>query len=165
MDLKYTLMAGVAAMSLLSGEAFAQQATLVTPTGTINGPGAFTATAATNTTSCNVTNDTSASDTITITPGSNQYVYITGFYLDITADVTGVTAVTTASYTNVPGSPIYSLATVVPTTGQTGTFRQISETYNPPIRSQTPGTNVTWLPSAAASHVIFCPRITYYLAQ
>ena len=115
-------------------------------------------------TTCATVNTTAANGTVTITPPAGQFVYITGFAMDITADTTGLTGVATMSTTNLTGGPFWSLATIVPTAGANGTFRQISETYSTPIKSTAPGTAVTFVPSAQSNHVIFCTRVAAYTA-
>jgi hypothetical protein len=111
---------------------------------------------------CATVNSTAAAGTVTITPQAGQYVYITGVYIDITADVTGVSQVATLSTTNLTGSPIWSLATIVPTAGANGTMRQISETFPTALRSSVPGVAVTFVPSAQTNHAIFCTRVAGY---
>lgn len=115
-------------------------------------------------TTCNTVNTTAANGTVTITPPAGQYVYINGISIDITADVTGLTGQATMSTTNITGSPIWSLATIVPTAGANGSFRQIHETFSTPLRSTAPGTAVTFVPSAQSNHVIFCTRVAAYFA-
>lgn len=115
-------------------------------------------------TACSTVNTTAANGTVTITPPAGQYVYITGVSIDITANVTGLTGQATMSATNVTGTPVWSLATIVPTAGANGTFRQIHETYATPLRSTAPGTAVTFVPSAQSNNVIFCTRVAAYFA-
>ena len=160
------LLAGASLLAISASESFAQQALPVTTTGTVN-PAVSLFGASNGTTSCNTTAETSAQDTVTMTPGSNQFVYITGVYIDIVSgNVTGGTSVATASFSNMTNSPVYSLATITATSGANGTFRQIAEVYNPPLRSQAAGTAVAWTPSATLSNsTIVCPRIAAYFAQ
>jgi hypothetical protein len=113
---------------------------------------------------CATVNSTAAAGTVTITPPAGNYVYITGVYIDIVADVTGVSQVATMSTTNLTGSPIWSLATIVPTAGANGTMRQISETFPTALKSTVPGTAVTFVPSAQTNHAIFCTRVAGYFA-
>ena len=115
-------------------------------------------------TTCSTVNTTAANGTVTITPPAGQYVYITGISIDITADTTGLSGLASMSTTNITGSPIWSLATVIPTAGDNGTFRQIHETFATPLRSTAPGTAVTFVPSAQSNHVIFCTRVAAYFA-
>lgn len=120
-------------------------------------------------TACATVNTTAANGTVTITPPGGQFVYITGVYIDITADITGLTSVavdTWAGLNNPNGTaPVYSLATIVPTSGANGTFRQIAEVYSPPLKSASAGASVTLTPSAQSNHVIFCPRVLGYFAN
>jgi hypothetical protein len=161
-----SLLAGASLLAISCGESFAQQALPVTYTATVN-PAVSLFAASNGTTACNTTAQTSVQDAVTMTPGSNQFVYITGVYVDIvSANVTGSTSVATASFSNMTNSPVYSLATITATAGANGSFRQIAEVYNPPLRSQAAGTAVAWTPSATLGNsVIVCPRIAAYFAQ
>jgi hypothetical protein len=160
---KSLALAGLLAISAI-GFASAQQAPAVQQTGTradaatgLYGPlgGATT---------CATVNTTAANATVTITPPGGQYVYITGVYIDLTADVTGVTQVSTLSTTNITGAPFWSLATLVPTAGANGTFRQLAETYATPLKSAAAGVAVTFVPSAQENHLIECIRVAAYFA-
>ncbi len=155
----------VAAIMAFAGMAQAQVAQQVTQTAaradsgtSLNGPSG-------GATSCNTVNTTAALNTVTITPPAGQYVYITGVFIDITANITGLTGQATLSTTNVTGGPFWSLATIIPTAGATGgVFRQIAEWYATPLRSTTPGTAVTFVPSAQSANVIYCIRVAAYTA-
>ncbi len=69
------------------------------------------------------------------------------------------------STTNLTGGPFWSLATIVPTAGANGTFRQIAEVYATPLKSKAPGTAVTFVPSAAGfTDTIVCTRVAGYFA-
>lgn len=157
------LMAGAAlALLFAAGQAVAQQATAVQQSASrldaatgLYGP-------AGGATSCATVNTTAANNTVTITPPAGQYVYMSGVYVDITADTTGLTGVATLSTTNVTGAPFWSLATIVPTSGANGSFRQLAEVYPTPLRSTAPGTAVTFVPSAQSNHVIYCIRVAAY---
>ncbi len=162
--LKTLALAGLLAIMASAG-AFAQVGQQTTQTATRLDASTGLFGPATGATACSTVNTTAANNTVTITPPSGQFVYITGFYLDITADVTGLTGVATMSTTNITGGPIWSLATVVPTTGENGTFRQVSETFNPPLKSTAPGTAVTFVPSAQSNHVIYCTRVAAYFGS
>ncbi len=160
---KSLVLAGIFAISATMAQAQVAQQT--TQTGTRLDASQFMQGAAGGATSCSTVNQTAANNTVTITPPAGQYVYITGIFVDITANITGTTQVATASMTNVTGGPFFSLATIIPTAGANGTFRQIAENYPIPLRSTAPGTAVTWVPSAAGfTNTIICPRITGYFA-
>src|SRR5512146_488752 len=117
-------------------------------------------------TACATVNSSVANNTVTITPPAGQYVYITGVFVDITADTTGTTQVTTLNTTNLTGAPHWSLATIVPTAGANGTFRQIAETYSTPLKSAAPGVAVTFAPSAASlTNTIVCTRVAGYFGS
>ena len=169
-NLLSALASGVSAIALLTaititGPAEAQTAQQVSQTGQrldattgLYGPTG-------GVTSCNTINTTAALNTVSITPPAGQYVYITSVDIDITADVTGTTGVATMSTTNLTGGPFWSLATIVPTAGANGTFRQIAETYSTPIKSTAPGTAVTFVPSAQIAHSIVCTRVGAYFGS
>lgn len=152
------------ALAVCAGAAHAQISTQVTQTGTRLDAATGLAGPLGTTTSCSTVNTTVANNTVTITPPAGQYVYITGFYLDITSNATGSTTVATGSFTNVTGSPVWSLATLAVATASGDQNRQISEVYATPLKSTTPGTAVTWLPSAQVANQIYCPRVAYYVA-
>ncbi len=161
--LKSLLVAGL--LVGISGATQAQVAQQVSQTATrldaslsLSGP-------ATGATACASVNTTAANNTVTITPPSGQYVYVTGVFIDIASDVTGNSQVATMSTTNLTGGPFWSLATLVPTAGANPTHRQISETYSTPLKSTTPGTAVTFVPSAQTAHVIFCTRVASYFGS
>lgn len=116
-------------------------------------------------TTCATVNTTAANGTVTITPPAGKYVYITSIGIDITANTTGLTGVATMSTTNLTGGPFWSLATIIPTAGANGTFRQISETYPTGLKSTAPGTAVTFVPSAQSNNVIFCTRVAAFFAD
>lgn len=149
---------------LISVAACAQAPTAVQQAGSRPDAAAFLQGPAGGATSCATVNTTAALNTVTITPPAGNHVYITGVYIDITADVTGVTQVATMATTNITGSPIWSLATIVPTAGANGTMRQISETFPTALKSTVPGTAVTFVPSAQTNHAIFCTRVAGYFA-
>ena len=150
------------APSLAFGQALVQQSPTKLDAAT------FMASTPAPATACATVNTTTANGTVTITPPAGQYAYITGVYFDLTADVTGTTNTAVATWANVTNpngsAPVYSLATIVPTAGANGTFRQIAETYNPPLKSTAAGTVVTLTPSAQLAHTIVCPRVTGYFA-
>lgn len=108
-------------------------------------------------TSCNTVSQTAANDTITITPPANQYVYLTMLSIQNTTDATGVTQTGTISSTNLTGAPFWSFATAL-TTVQ-GVAPALVEVYPTGLRSTTPGTAVTLVPSATQSaHNYLCMR-------
>jgi hypothetical protein len=152
------------ALCLCATAAIAQSPTTVQQSGSRGDVATFLQGPAGGATSCATVNTTAALNTVTITPPAGNYVYVTGVYIDITADVTGVTQVATLSTTNLTGGPIWSLATVVPTAGANGTMRQIAETFPTALKSTVPGTAVTFVPSAQTNHAIFCARVAGYFA-
>jgi hypothetical protein len=164
---KYTLLAGVAAVALLAVPvAMADVAgTSVTQTATHLDAATIWQGEANGATSCNAVSQTSASDTITITPPGGQYVYLTALVLQKSTDATGVTEVPTVSMTNIAGGgfPAFlSLASTLSTTS--GAYLDQTINFGPGgLKSAQPGVAVTFVPSAAASaHSIFCNSATYY---
>lgn len=164
MKFALTSLAAVSALALMAGVAQAQVSTQVTQTATPANASTFLQGQA-GASACSTVNTTTANGTVTITPPAGLYVYITGVYIDITADATGTTSVATMSTTNLTGGPIWSLATIVPTANSVGQFRQIAETYATPFKSRTPGTAVTFVPSAQIADTIVCVRVAGYFAQ
>jgi len=154
----------ICAICVICGSVWAQAPTTVQQAGNRTDAATFLQGPAGGATSCATVNTTAALNTVTITPPAGNYVYITGVYIDITADVTGVTQVATLSTTNLSGGPFWSLATVVPTAGANGTMRQIAEVFPTALKSTVPGTAVTFVPSAQTNHAIFCARVAGYFA-
>lgn len=165
MKFALTSLAAVSALALMAGVAQAQVSTQVTQTATPANASTFLQAPAGGATTCSTVNTTTANGTVTITPPAGNYVYITGVYIDLTSDATGTTSVATMSTTNLTGGPIWSLALIVPTANSVGQFRQISETYTTPFKSRTPGTAVTFVPSAQLADSIVCTRVAGYFAQ
>lgn len=116
-------------------------------------------------TACSTVNTTVANNTVTITPSAGQYVYITGIYIDIVSDTTGTTGVATMSTTNLTGGPIWSLATLATAAGGQASYRQIAEHFTTPLKSRTPGTAVTFVPSAQIANEIVCTRVAGYFGS
>ncbi len=162
-SLKFLALAGAAIVALSVGVANAQVSTLVTQTATPANASTFLQGQA-GASVCSTVNSTAANGTVTITPPAGLYVYITGVYIDITADATGTTSVATLSTTNLTGGPIWSLGMIIPTANSVGQFRQISETYTTPMKARTPGTAVTFVPSAQVADSIVCIRVAGYFA-
>lgn len=155
------------ALTLVGVPAFAQsppvQAEIPTPP--VGGPRSvytpFWVGQANGATSCNAVSQTAAQDTITITPPSGQYVYLTGLSIQINTDATGSTAVPTLSFTNLGNlnaglAPFLTLATTLATTGSTNT----GGIFNFPVgglKSNAASTAVTVVPSATlGAHTIVC---------
>ena len=164
------LLSSAAAVALLAApvsESFAQAPPIQTETNTppVGGPRSgytpFWVGQANGATSCNAVSQTAAQDTITITPPSGQFVYLTGLSIQINTDATGSTAVPTLSFTNLGNlnaglAPFLSLATTLATTGSTNT----GGVFNFPVgglKSNAASTAVTVVPSATlGAHTIVC---------
>jgi hypothetical protein len=144
--------------------AFGQAPTAIQQSGSRTDAATFLATSLGGATSCATVNTTTANGTVTITPPAGQYVYITGVFIDLTSDITGTTSVATMSTTNLTGSPVWSLATILAAGAASATNRQIAEVYPTGLRSTVPGTAVTFVPSAQIAHTIVCTRVAGYYA-
>ena len=122
-------------------------------------------------TACNAVSATSPSATITITPPSGQYVYLTTLIVQINTDATGATAVPTVSTTNISSNGgatagALSAASTLSTTGLTNTGAVIPFGIGG-LKSAAPGVAVTFVPSGAqATHGILCmSAVGYYNAN
>lgn len=165
-NFRNALLAGVAAAALLvAGTADADfPGTSVTHTAAHLDAASVWVGQANGVTSCNAVSQTSVSDTITITPPSGQYAYLTNFILMHSSDATGVTDVPTISMTNIStnggAAAFLSAASTLSTTGY---HVETSIPFPNGLRSQTAGTAVTFVPSAAMSaHAIMCNSVTAY---
>jgi hypothetical protein len=147
---------------VICGSALAQAPTAVNQSPTRSDAATFLQTMVGGATACATVNSTAANGTVTITPPAGQYVYITGVYIDITSDTTGLTGVATMGTTNITGSPTWSLATLTAAAAGQATMRQIADVFPTGLRSTVPGTAVTFVPSAQSNHVIFCTRVAGY---
>jgi hypothetical protein len=142
----------------------AQQSTGVTQSPTKLDAATFLYGQSNGATSCNTVSQTAAQDTVTIpaAPGG-QYIYITGVYIQISTDATGVTETGTISTTNITGAPFWSFNTALSTTSQ-GVV--LSDTFPTGLKAAQPGTAVTFVPSATQnSHKYLCMRVAGFYAQ
>lgn len=164
-NLRNALLAGTALAVILGSAANAQQATAVQQSASRLDATQFLQGSVGGVATCNTVSTTTANSKVTITPPAGQFVYVTAVDIDLTSDITGTTQVTTLSTTNITGAPFWSLATVVPTTGENGTFRQIAEHYPAGLKATTPGTAVSFVASAASfTDTILCMRVAGYFA-
>ncbi len=169
-----SLLAGVAAAALLWAPAnvLADAAgTSVTQSATHLDAASFWVGQANGLTACNAVSQTSASETITITPPAGQYVYLTALLLQRNTDATGVTEVPTISTTNISSNGgatagALSAASTLSTTGLTNTGAVIPFGVGG-LKSAAPGVAVTFVPSGAqATHGILCmSAVGYYNAN
>jgi hypothetical protein len=170
--LKKTLLAGVSALALLGTAAMADTAgTAVTQSATHLDAASFWVGQANGLTACNAVSQTSASQTITITPPAGQYVYLTALLIQKNTDATGVTEVPTISTTNISSNGgatagALSIASTLSTTGTTFPATVIPFQIGG-LKSSVPGVAVTFVPSAAqATHGIICmSALGYYNAN
>ncbi len=165
-----SLLAGVSALALVCGAlpAGADVAGVsVTQTATRPDAAQFWIGQTAGLTACNAVSATSPSATITITPPSGQYVYLTTLIVQINTDATGATAVPTVSTTNISSNGgatagAFSLATTLATTGSTNTGFVLPFPVGG-LKSAAPGVAVTFVPSATLNaHVIACMSATGY---
>ncbi len=171
-SLKKTLLAGVSALALMGVPAMADApGTAITQSATHLDAASFWVGQANGLTACNAVSQTSASQTITITPPAGQYVYLTALLIQKNTDATGVTEVPTISTTNFSssGSPTagaLSIASTLSTTGTTFPATVIPFQLGG-MKSAAPGVAVTFVPSAAqATHGIVCmSAVGYYNAN
>lgn len=115
-------------------------------------------------TSCNAVSQTSPSDTITVTPPSGQYFYMTEFFLQHSTDATGATEVPTISMTNIStNGGVAAFLSAASTLATTGYHVETAIPFPQGLRSATAGTAVTFVPSATLSaHTIMCNSVTGY---
>jgi hypothetical protein len=166
--LKKVLLAGVAAAALLGAPVAMADApgTSVTQSATHLDAASFWVGQANGLTACNAVSQTSASETITITPPAGQYTYLTALLLQRNTDATGVTEVPTISTTNISSNggataAALSAASALSTTGTTNTGAVIPFPFG--LKSAAPGVAVTFVPSAAqATHGILCMSAVGY---
>ncbi len=169
-NLRKTLLAGVSSLALMLGasDAFSDAAgTAVTQTATHLDAAQFWIGQAAGATSCNTVSGTVASNTITITPPSGQFVYLTTLIVQLSTDATGATAVPTVSTTNLSSSggvsaAVFSLATTLSTTGALNTGFVLPFPVGG-LKSSAPGVAVTFVPSATMNaHAIACMSVAGY---
>ena len=166
--LRRKLLSSASALALLAAMAAPASAdfagTSTTQTATHPDAAVFWTGQANGATSCNAVSQTSASDTLTITPPSGNYAYLTALTVQFSTDATGATAVPTIAITGVAGSgaaPYLSAATTLSTTGYH------SDIVIPfpvgGLRGSTPGGAITLVPSAAmGAHSILCMTAVGY---
>jgi hypothetical protein len=119
--------------------------------------------AATTAANCTTTQVAVATLSMTITPPSGSYVYITGMYIETASNGTGSTGSTTAwTSTGLTNTPSWLV-----NAGGTGASlaSQVSETYPPGgLRSVTPGTAVVLAPVATMASAFTCAKVTGYFS-
>src|SRR6266550_1587647 len=90
-------------------------------------------------TNCTSVSQTAAQDTLTIpAPGGGLSIYISGFYMRVSQNATGVTNTGTVAASNITGSPVWDYNTALSTTG-TSAFN-IAEVYPTGLKAAVPGT-------------------------
>lgn len=151
-------------LGAVHGFAQAQQATPVQQSGSMLNAATGLYGPAGGATACATVNTTTANNTVTITPTSGNYVYITDVEIDLTGDATGTTGVATMSTTNLTGGPFWSLATLAVATGSGGGgIRNMRSTFPTALKSAAPGVAVTFVPSAQIANQIVCTRVAAYI--
>ena len=154
----------ICAICVICGSAWAQSPAVVNQSPSRLDTATFLATSLGGATSCATVNTTTANGTVTIAGQAGLYIYITGVYIDLPSDTTGTTGVATLSTTNITGSPVWSLATLAAAAAAGATNRQIADVYPTGLRSASPGTAVTFVPSAQIAHIALCIRVAGYYA-
>jgi hypothetical protein len=116
--------------------------------------------AATKVADCNVAVNTTC--TATATPAGSNYVYVTAIDMAICGDATGtVQSNVTWTTTNLTGAPIaWAYSTAI--NPNACIYKVI--TYNPAVKSTTPGTAVTLVSPAVALHTAYNANIYWYEA-
>lgn len=161
----FKLLAAAAILVVSALTANAQTATQVTTTASrLDGSSIWGQ--ANGATSCNTVSQTTANDTITITPPAGMSVYVTGFYFENTFDATGVTQTGTISTTGLNSgggvAPFWNFGSALSTTAAAGEV--VANVFSPPLKG-TAGTAVTFVPSATQSaHNYLCMRATGFFA-
>ncbi len=159
---KKALLAGTALVGtgLLAAPAEAQLNPGTFTTQSSNRPDAaqiFTPTA----TICTATQSATTSLTVTITPPAGQYVYLSSFGVSVIPNATGSNSAAVYTSTNLTGSPVWLIGEFSNAAGLAATApTQISDVYPTGVKSQSPGTAVTLVPSATLASASVCPRAT-----
>ncbi len=168
MDMKQALLGGAAAVALGVGllaspaAVDAQSAAGVTVTQSGAKADAATFFAAPAATSCTTVAATVANLTITVTPPAGQYVYLTGFFLEVLANATAASSATIWTSTNLTGSPVW-LANVTASAASVPTYEySLAEVYPTALKSTVAGTPVTILPTATSASAFQCAKVVGY---
>jgi len=165
-NLRKTLLAGAAAIGLLAAPAAMADfpGTSITHTAAHLDAAQVWVGQANGVASCNAVSQTSASDTITITPPSGQFFYMTEFFLQHSTDATGATEVPTISMTGIStNGGVAAFLSAASTLATTGYHVETAIPFPQGLRSATAGTAVTFVPSATLSaHTIMCNSVTGY---
>lgn len=162
-----TLLASVAAVALLSAPITvnADQASQISVTHTathLDAASIWTG-QANGATSCNAVSQTSASDTITLSPPGGQFAYLTEFFLQHSTDATGATEVPTIAMTNIATGGFPAFLSAASTLATTGYHVETAIPFPNGLHSAAAGTAVTFVPSATLSaHTIMCNSVTWY---
>lgn len=172
MDTRQALLGGVATIALGAGllmsanEAKAQSTQgIVTTQSTYRADAAQFFVSATSTT-CTSTQASVANLTLTITPPAGQYVYLTGFDVQVAPNATGAASATGWSSTNLTGAPAWVTNVNASATGSQTFEYVLSESYPTGLKSTVPGTAVTIVPTATTASAYACPHAWgYYSPQ
>lgn len=156
---RYLAAGALLAVLLGTGAAYADQpGSSVSQTATHLDAATFWQGQANGATSCNTVSQTAANDTITITPPSGQYVYVTELIVQNSTDATGVTQTGTILVGGVQANSLpANLSFASALTTVQGFAPPMIIPFNPPLRGSTPGVAVTFTPSATQSaHNFLC---------
>jgi len=170
MDNRMKLLGGAAAIALGAGllgyhhyaEAQSALGTVTTQSGYKADAASFFAQSAGGRTTCSTSQDSVANLTITITPPSGNYVYLTGLYIEGLANATGATSTTVWSSTNLTGSPAWLSPTTATAAANPSGYMSIAEIYPTAIKSTAAGTAVTILPQATTASAFLCAHAVGY---
>lgn len=170
MDTRQALLGGAAAIALGAGllvptnpaKAQTTPGTTVTQSGFKADAASFAQASAGGRTTCTTTQDTVANLTVTITPPAGQYVYITGVYLEGSANATGASSATVWSSTNLTGNPAWLTNFTTAAAANPSGPLLVAEIYPTALKSTVAGTAVTIVPSATSASAFLCPKVVGY---
>lgn len=160
---KKALLAGtaLAGAGLLTAPADAQLNAGTYATQTANRPDTATQYFTTSSANCTATQASTANLTLTITPPAGQYVYLSSFNVNVIPNATGSNSTAAYTSTNLTGSPVWLIGEFSNAAGLTLTAaQQVNDVYPTGIKSTTPGTAVTLVPSATLASASVCARAT-----
>ena len=155
-----------AAVLMAPEAAFAQSAlgTVVTQSGYKADAATFFAQSVGGRTTCSTTQDTVANETINIVAPAGNYVYLTGLYIEGSANATAASSATVWSATNLSGSPAWLVNFTASAAANPSGQTLINEVYPTGVKSTVAGTAVTILPQATAASAFQCAHAVGYFS-
>ena len=168
MDTRQALLGGISAFALGAGllaapvQVDAQSAQGTTVTQSASKADAATFFVANTRTNCTTTQETVANLTLTITPPSGNYVYLTGLYIQVQPNATASTSNTLWTSTNLTGSPQWLTGTTTAAAANPSVPYTVAEVYPTALKSTVAGTAVTIVPSATTASAFICAKVVGY---